>query len=65
MQSTTGMTLALTAEEVALLDGLLSNDLGNLREEVYKTENYDMREALKRREMLLRNLQARIHGSAA
>jgi len=34
--------------------------LPNLREEVYKTENYDCREELKRREAVVKDLLARL-----
>ncbi|MHB8574936.1 MAG: hypothetical protein ACYDCQ_06335 [Dehalococcoidia bacterium] len=56
MQSTPSTTLMLTEEEAEILNGLLGNDLKTLRDEIYKTEKYEMREALKRRELLIRGL---------
>ena len=61
MDERTGeMVLRLSPAEHRVLSELLSNALGNLREEVYKTENYDWRQDLKQRELLLKDLLGRL-----
>jgi hypothetical protein len=55
-----GTTLTLTTDEAAILADLLRNDLGSLREEVYKTEDYDWRNSLKQRESILRAILERL-----
>lgn len=50
------MELSLESGEVTLLRQLLEHDLGDLRMEIGKTENYDMRQDLKQREATLRAL---------
>ena len=57
---TEGHALSLTADEQALLTDVLSTSLVNLRGEVYKTEDYDYRQALKSRELLLRGILDRL-----
>jgi hypothetical protein len=57
---TDGYTLKLTDEERAVLADVVQTSLGNLKEEVYKTENYDWRKALKSRELLLRGILERL-----
>ena len=54
------MQFALTEEEVETLLDMLSEALSNLREEVYKTENFDYREELKRREAVIKRLLTRL-----
>jgi hypothetical protein len=59
------MQLTLSEEEKHALVEILNEALPNLREEVYKTENYDYREQLKRREALLKELLARLSAGPA
>ncbi len=54
------MQIALSDEEKLTLVEVLSEFLPNLREEVYKTENYDYREQLKRRETIVKALLTRL-----
>jgi len=59
------MQLVLDEEERKTLEEVLSEALPNLREEVYKTENYDYREQLKRRETVLKALLERLTPKAS
>ncbi|MEX0784184.1 MAG: hypothetical protein WD557_16200 [Dehalococcoidia bacterium] len=59
------MQLSLTNDETALFRNILDRQLSLLREEVGKTENYQMRQDLKADEALLKGLIARIHAAAA
>jgi hypothetical protein len=54
------MQVVLNDEERETLMEVLSEALPNLREEVYKTENFDYREELKRREANIKSLLARL-----
>jgi hypothetical protein len=58
------MLVALKEEEREALLELLGEALRNLREEVYKTENFDYREELKHREEILRTLLAHLEQAA-
>ncbi len=55
------MELELTAEERTLLVQLLDNALRDLKEEIYKTETFDYKEALKERERTLVGLLDRLN----
>jgi hypothetical protein len=50
------MQITLTNEEAKTLNELLEALLPDLREEVYKTENFDLCQELKRREALVKSL---------
>ena len=54
------MQLALSEEEREVLAEILQDVLPNLREEVYRTENYDYREQLKQRETVVKDLLTRL-----
>lgn len=54
------MQIALNDEEKLTLVEVLNEFLPNLREEVYKTENYDYREELKHREVIVKGLFTRL-----
>lgn len=58
------MQVALSDEERRTLVEILNETLPNLREEVYKTENFDYREQLKQRETLVKDLVARLSAAA-
>ena len=58
------MQIALNDEERQTLVDILSEALPDLRGEVYKTENFDYREQLKRCESVMKGLLARL-GDAA
>jgi hypothetical protein len=47
------MTLDLTEAEVQLLTEILDQSFRDLKDEIYRTETYDYKEALKQREALL------------
>ncbi len=59
------MQLSLTADETTLLRNVLDRHLSLLREEIGKTENYQMRQDLKADEALLKGLIARLQAAAA
>lgn len=50
------MNLRLSAGQRETLIDVLSRALSDLREEVYKTENYDLRQQLKEREQVLQEI---------
>jgi hypothetical protein len=54
------MQLELSAEEVAVLAELVGSALGDTREQVYKAEVPDYKQALRQRETLLTSLQQRL-----
>jgi hypothetical protein len=54
------MDLSLTEEEARLLQHILSRYLPELRDEVYKTENYQWRQDLKHDEEVLKALIAKL-----
>jgi len=62
------MQIALNDEEkqtlLEILNEALPPEASGLREEVYKTENFDYREELKRREGVLKALLARLSAPA-
>lgn len=58
------MNLEITAEERTLLVELLDQDRRELKEEIYKTEAFDYKDALKARERLLLGLLDKLERSA-
>jgi hypothetical protein len=54
------MQVDLSQEEFDFIGELLERENGNLREEVYKTEGTDWKEALESREHLLAGLLAKL-----
>lgn len=54
------MQIALDDEEKLTLVEVLNELLPDLREEVYKTDNYDYRQQLKRRETVVKELLTRL-----
>lgn len=58
------MQFALSEEERQTLLETLNEALPDLREEVYKTESFDYREQLKRREALLKEILGRLSAAA-
>lgn len=54
------MQVQMNDEEQQILVDVLSATLPDLREEVYKTENFDYREKLKRREAVVKSLLERL-----
>jgi hypothetical protein len=59
------MQIALNDEERQALVEILNETLPNLRAEVYRTESFDYREELKRREAVIKQLIARLSLAAA
>jgi uncharacterized Rmd1/YagE family protein len=57
------MQLTLTDEEKNVLAEVLNQALPDLREEIYKTENFEFREQLKRREAVMKDLLVRLISS--
>jgi len=57
------MEIALSSAEVALLVRRLKNDLAGLREEIGKTENYEMRMEMHTDEAMLASLIQRLESS--
>ena len=54
------MELTLSPDEAAVLAEVLDSALGDLREEIYKSEVADYKTALKQREVILHALIARL-----
>lgn len=54
------MQVTVTHEEAQVLSDLLHAYLPELREEMYKTESFDLREQLKRRDTVLTALLTRL-----
>jgi hypothetical protein len=54
------MQLDLTAEEATIIAEVLDSALGDLREQVYKTEVADYKATLKRREAVLTKVIAQL-----
>ena len=59
------MDLTLTTDEAALVRNILDRHLSLLREEIGKTENYNMRQDLKGDEVTLKALLQRLEGATA
>lgn len=57
------MQITLQEKEVAALLAALDQYIPELREEIGKTENYDLREELKAQEVALNNVVAKLGGS--
>ena len=58
------MELKLEPRETALLTTILESHLGDLRMEIGKTENFEMRNSLKADEQVLKGLIARVKTGA-
>jgi hypothetical protein len=54
------MQLELSAAEAQVLDEVLTRALGDLREEIYKSEVADYKAALKQREVIIQSLLQRL-----
>jgi hypothetical protein len=54
------MELSLSEEEREILSEALNGILPSLRQEVYKTENYDYRKQLQQEEAVLKGLLSRL-----
>ena len=54
------MELSLEPEEATLLQQILTNYLSDLRSEISHTDRYDLRQALKHDEAVLKRLLARL-----
>jgi len=57
------MQIVLSDEEANLLTAVASQYLSDLREEIYKTETFEVKDQLKREEALLKAILGRL-GSA-
>lgn len=58
------MELYLRANEVELLQSILSKYLSDLRMEIVSTEEYDLRQDLKQDEVMVKELLERLRHSA-
>ncbi len=54
------MNLQLTEDERTLLAGLVDDAISNIRDEIYHTETFQIRDQLKQREALLDGLQQKL-----
>jgi hypothetical protein len=54
------MTLEITDEERVILKSFLESYLGNLREEIVKTEKHDFKAPLKREEEVIKDIIGRL-----
>ena len=59
------MQVQLEPAEATLLADILDTSLGDLRMEIGKTENFDLRNELKRREQSMKNILARVRTASA
>lgn len=59
------MQLTLEPEEAEILRDVLSLYLSDLRAEIYKTENYETRQELHRREDVLKAIIEKLHQPAS
>jgi hypothetical protein len=59
------MQLQLTAEELEVLRDLLNRELGNVKEEVYRTDTPEYKRLVKTREASIVSLLAKVQGDAA
>ena len=59
------MHVELSPEEYRLLTELLERDLGDLREEIHRTEAYDYKRALMARKQTLAGLIEKLGATAA
>jgi hypothetical protein len=59
------MNLQLTEDERTLLADLVDDAISNIRDEVYHTETFQIRDELKQREALLDGLQQKLAAAAA
>ena len=57
------MQISLSDEEANLLTAVASQYLSDLREEIYKTETFEVKDQLKREEAILKGILGRL-GSA-
>jgi hypothetical protein len=58
------MQFSLQAGEAALLRRILTSYLSNLRMEVHKTDDYDLRQDLKRDEAAIKGMLVRLEAAA-
>jgi tetrahydromethanopterin S-methyltransferase subunit B len=59
------MDLQLTEDERVLLSDVIGDALQSLREEIYHTDTFQIREQLKQRESLLDDLQRKLSPAPA
>ncbi|MBN9494238.1 hypothetical protein J0H33_12990 [bacterium] len=59
------MQVNLEPTEASLLLSILDSSLGDLRMEIGKTENFDMRNELKDREAILKTILVRVRNATA
>jgi hypothetical protein len=59
------MELTLDTKDTEVLKQVLDSYLPQLREEVFKTENFELRQALKAREEVVKSLIERVNRLAA
>jgi hypothetical protein len=59
------MQIDLTADETAVVTDILKSALGELREEIYKSELTDYKNSLKQRESVLTGVLARLDAPAS
>jgi hypothetical protein len=60
-----GMQLQLTSEELEVLRDLLSRELGNVKEEVYRTDSPEYKRLVKVREASILSLLAKLQDNTA
>jgi hypothetical protein len=60
-----GMQLQLTSDELEVLRDLLSRELGNVKEEVYRTDSPEYKRLVKVREASILSLLAKLQDNTA
>jgi hypothetical protein len=56
------MQVELTSDELQVLRDLLSRELGNVKEEVYRTDSAEYKEQVRLREATIVSLLTKVHG---
>ena len=59
------MQLDLSPEAAAVLEEVLTQELGSMREQIYKSEVADYKAALKQREQVLQSVLAQVRAASA
>ena len=59
------MELQLSSEELEVLRDIVSRELGNIKEEVYRTDSADYKDMVKAREATIMAILNKLQGDAA
>jgi len=59
------MVITITEEERAALEVILADALAEVREEIYRTENFEFKESLKQRKSIIEHLLGKLQAESA